>query len=405
MSGLFKLSLDDTAFQRVFQSFEDKLNRHEEMIMNLQRLLQQKPGRNELDKIREDLRNEFADKMQQMQSDMFDHIDDRVSKIEKHVNEQLCGLTEVTQLAQRLSLTEEVSNRNQSSISELQNHIQSIATSYGGINGAKPLLNDSLQRVLNGSTNLVVNNFKNIFESINKMKTDLKQCQDDLNKVIEDEANKKLNLEKELFDLSEFDPQPDFTCNWKEMPELPKLNKFEHIVESIEYLYGLVPKLQGYMIAMHNKIVDNADGLQNAMDKDTLDRLFDKLRRAVLEMDQDLAELKQGVGKNLTKKDVLQIINEVLKLDEAEQGTSIGGVKCIACGRDMPAVNGAMTETEANKRMGLPPNSIAFINNMGASTQLFSSLNSLKNGINEAPKAMKSFHACKVSKRPISRPS
>ena len=161
----------------------------------------------------------------------------------------------------------------------------------------------------------------------------------------------------------------------------------------------MVPKLQGYLLAMHNKILDNTEGISNIMSKEALDNMLEKIKAAILEMDNDLTELKDGISKNLTRGDVLQMIKDTLKLEGRIEGTSIGGVKCIACGRDMPLVNGALTEDEAAKRLGLPPNSIAFINSLGANTQLFSNADSLKKGINETPRSVRSFHACKVTKR------
>ena len=98
------------------------------------------------------------------------------------------------------------------------------------------------------------------------------------------------------------------------------------------------------------------------------------------------------------------MINEALHPDENDNGTSVGTVKCMACGRDTPIVNGAIPENEAIRKLGIPPNSLTLLNLNGSNTQLYSGLNSLKAGINETPKSVKSFHACKVTKKPFSRP-
>ena len=62
---------------------------------------------------------------------------------------------------------------------------------------------------------------------------------------------------------------------------------------------------------MHERVVDNFNGLENATDKQTLDKLLEKLRRAILEMDNNLTELRSDIGKNLTKKEYDTIIQKI----------------------------------------------------------------------------------------------
>ena len=393
MSGLFKLTFDDSAFQSAFNKIEERLNRHEEMILELQKLIQQKPNRDEMDQFKQDLTREIDNKMHQFQLDVYDIIDEKVSHIENKFKDKLSALPDIELMIKRLSMVEEVSNKDHSILGELQNHVLTIATCYGGVGKVKPYLNDNLSKNLNVSTNLINNNFQSIFNSLKGVKGDIQKCLEEIkngNKIQNDNIN---------IDISNYDPKPEYQANWREPPDLPKIYKFDSIVDEVGYLYDMVPKLQGYLLAMHNKILDNTEGISNIMSKEALDNMLEKIKAAILEMDNDLTELKDGISKNLTRGDVLQMIKDTLKLEGRIEGTSIGGVKCIACGRDMPLVNGALTEDEAAKRLGLPPNSIAFINSLGANTQLFSNADSLKKGINETPRSVRSFHACKVTKR------
>ncbi|KAK8900577.1 hypothetical protein M9Y10_002906 [Tritrichomonas musculus] len=404
MSGLFKLSFDDSQFQRVFQNFEDKLNRHEEMILELQRLLQQKPNRSELEKAKDNLRQEIEDKLNQFQSELTEQVENKIHELEKKVRDQLGNVSELKQFSNRLAINEELANQNRSQVSELRGYLQTVIESYGAINNSVPVLNEHLHKVLLGSTNLVTNNFKSIFDTLNQYKADFNQCFDDL-KNLREELSKEQERNKNAIsiDFTKIDPQPEFKTNWRTKPILPEMFKFTNITEVIEYFYNLESKLQGYLSAMHERVIDNTVGLENATDKATLDKLLEKLRRAILEMDSDLTELRNGIGKNLTRKEVLKMIGEALHPDEND-GTSIGTVKCIACGRDTPIVNGAIPENEAIKKLGIPPNSLTLLNLNGSNTQMYSSLSTLKAGINEAPKSVRSFHACKVKKKPVSRP-
>ena len=104
MSGLFKLSFDDSQFQRVFQNFEDKLNRHEEMILELQRLLQQKPNRSELEKAKDNLRQEIEDKLNQFQSELTEQVENKIHELEKKVRDQLGNVSELKQFSNRLAI-------------------------------------------------------------------------------------------------------------------------------------------------------------------------------------------------------------------------------------------------------------------------------------------------------------
>lgn len=404
-SGLFKLSLDDSQFQNIFQNFEDKLNRHEEMILELQRLIHQKTNRSELDKVKDMLRQEFEDKLNQLQADLSEQVDTKLHELDKKVRIQLQEVTELAQFSSRLTQNEELSNQNRKQVSELHGYLQTIIECYGGINNSVPVLNEHLHKVLQGSTDLITNNFKSIFGTLEKYKSDFNQYFKDLQKLREDfDKEQERNKHAIEIDFTKIDPQPDFKTNWKVKPILPDMFKFTNITEVIEYFYSLQPKLQGYLSAMHERVVDNTIGLENATDKATLDKLLEKLRRAILEMDSDLSELRNGIGKNLTRKEVLKMINEALHPDENDNGTSVGTVKCIACGRETPIVNGAISENEATRKLGIPPNSLTLLNLNGSNTQMYSSLSSLKSGINENPKSVKSFHACKVKKKPLSRP-
>lgn len=404
MSGLFKLTFDDSQFQRVFQNFEEKLNRHEEMIHELQRLLQQKPSRSELEKVKEDLRKEFTEKISQAQADITEQIDIRFLDFERKVKEQLNALSEISILSKRVGVNEEISETNRKSIADLQLHTQTIANCFGLLNNESALLDDTLQNTLQRSTILVKNNFNTIFDTLGKYKTDFDKVYIDLKNIKGEISENKEQISRLVdIDLSTINPQPEFNVSWTEKPILPDISKFDNIVQVVAYIYEMEPKLQGYLLSMHQRVLDNIEGIDNAMTKETLDRLLEKIRKAIRQMDDNLADLRNQIGKNLTRKEVQKMIEDVFKSDEVIEGTSVGAVRCIACGREMPQVNGALPESETIKKLGVPPNSLTLLNGGGGSTQMYSSLTTLKGGINETPRSIKSFHACKVTRRSTSK--
>ena len=165
-------------------------------------------------------------------------------------------------------------------------------------------------------------------------------------------------------DLSGLNLRPDCTMEFEEPPTLPKLEKFDKVESSVDYMYEMVPKLQAILNCYHEKI----DSLPNTeLDRDFLGELMDKLRGSMAGMSRELEDLKNNVSKGVSRADVAKMIREMMHVDTEPDQTSVGCVKCIACGRDMRQVAGAMPEEEATRTMGAPPQSMATASDYGPS--------------------------------------
>lgn len=399
MKDLFKLSLDDSAFQRVFGSFEEKLSRHEQMILELQRLLQGKASMKDLDQLKDDLRKEFDSKLEDLEEKVSKQIDKRIREVENNLKDKIGGLDQLGDLAKRLKSLEDSFTNNNKMLITTHEAVKCLATAYGGLSKTAAPLDNNLMKVLNGSTNQVVNNFKIIFDALTQFKGDLGMLMDKVNNYKEPTAGVTI-------DLSDINPRPGYVASWRDNPELPQITKFDNINEAVDYIYQLIPKLQGYLNAMHGKIVDNTSDLDGMIDKETLEKLLEKLRQAIIDMDDDLTELRKGMNKSLTRADVIALIKALT--NQEDTSTSVGTVRCIACGRETTVVNGAMTEDEALKRLGAPPNSLAYMTIGGGSNygQLYTGNDTMDREFNESPRSKRPFRAsCRVTKQRPKPPS
>ena len=118
MKDLFKLSFDDSAFQRVFQSFESRLNQHDELLMQLQRLLQEKASQKDLDALQESLRSEFDAQLKQLENALTARIDSKLEKLELFVREQVGGANEFADIAKRMQGVEETAQNSATRIAQ-----------------------------------------------------------------------------------------------------------------------------------------------------------------------------------------------------------------------------------------------------------------------------------------------
>lgn len=389
MKDLFKLTLDDTAFQRVFGNFEEKLNRHEEMILELHRLLQEKPSRSEMEK----MRTEFDQKLKDLENRMIDHIESKVLYLEKHMNMQMSQFSNVSELTRRIESVEDCTNDNTKTVHELKSHVQTIASSFAGISKVPASLDSSLAKSLTRSTDLIVNNFKKLFEGLAKQSDDLTECR----KTVQELSN----AEPKSFeiDLSDLKVRPGYVASWRDLPLLPQIYKFKTVNEAVAYLYELMPKLQGHITAMHGRIVENTEELLDVIDKETIESLIEKLRRAIVSMNNELGDLKTNLKRNLTKSDVIALISEMMGNQDFDKETAVGTVRCIACGRDMGQVSGASPEIETIKKLGIPINSLTTKVTANTLGQLYYNQDTMISGIVEQPRSIRARSSCKVSRQ------
>jgi hypothetical protein len=160
--------------------------------------------------------------------------------------------------------------------------------------------------------------------------------------------------------FSDYRPYPPIVAHWSDPPELPGIYPFPSMGNWLDYFYRMVPKLQAHLTAIHSKVADLNHEFTVKMDRGFLEKMYDTFQSIVAELKNGFEELKHGLEETATREEINGIIENLFGSMNIETETSVGRVKCIACGREMNKVVGALTETEISRALGTPPNSIAF---------------------------------------------
>jgi hypothetical protein len=187
-------------------------------------------------------------------------------------------------------------------------------------------------------------------------------------------------------------PYPAPTVHWTDPPMLPGIYQFGDIAAVVDYIYRLVPKLQAHLSAMQEKVVDLDRLFESKSDRVLVEKMFERFQAVIAEMKTGIDDLKDGLEQTATRDEINGIVEEIFNQMNIESETSIGRVKCIACGRDIHKVAGALTETEIARAMGTPPNSMAFHSRVSSPVGMqFTSTDGFNSAITESPRAVRPF--------------
>jgi hypothetical protein len=448
-SELFKvnIALDDSAFLRLFGGAQKQLNKHEQSILELQRLLQDRVGRQELekvqndfrlelDKLRAELRQDFTQLKTETKADreavqtdnrgQLDHVKEDFQRNldtlkeanQQAVADQISRLEELESrdagLAARLQSIEEAATSVGQNWQELQTYIQFMATSYGRLNDTDIEVNPDMEKKVNAVADKVNNQFAMLFHAMSKHQTDIiKLCE-----ACGIEAESAGIFQNGQFaipgsgsgfgmgmgiDLSELEPKPPLAVAWPEPPILPVTPKFESVNDSVAYLYDLCPAIQGHLSALHGQVLLNSEELSTTVDRNTLDPFLDKLRQAIIDIDEELSEMRAGIEANLTRPEVLQMIEKAFRDNENE--TAAGSMRCLACGQTSRHVAGATIEPDTVRRLGVPTNTLALMSILGGNRigPLYSGPEQLESAIEEAPRSMRRGQSPAKVIKPLSK--
>ena len=162
------------------------------------------------------------------------------------------------------------------------------------------------------------------------------------------------------FDITSIHPYPPVAAHWRDPPELPPIHPFLNIGEVVDYIYRIVPRLQAHMTAMQAKIVENAGEISNKVERMVIEKMFEKFQTVISGLSKRVAELKEGYDRTPSRDEINSIVTSMIKMISQESQTSIGRLRCIACGREIPQVTGAMSEDEAINALGPVSNSTVF---------------------------------------------
>ncbi|OHT01650.1 hypothetical protein TRFO_31483 [Tritrichomonas foetus] len=413
---LFKI--DETAVHRYMNNIGNHLKTHDEQIAELMKLLRGIPSANDINQ----LRDEFDRKLNQLKESLNNKIEDsnqslndRISRLKDDTDNKLSSISESlgkkidnvqNDLSGRLSDVEEEIEKLKKHISTLPTHsnddelnealnnikklndlanenreyIQTIATSYALVNKTQAPLGPALQRTLYATSDYITRNFKKLSDAIKALQG-IKPTSETI-------------IQQTEIDLSGLNYiGSEIPADFNESPKLPPIYKFGEVPDAIQYMYDSFPKLQGYLNALHKRLLTVNDGEKGSdFDPSVFDNLIATVRKALADMAAELNELKKGNGnKGLTRADVLKMLRDLLAEEDFDgNDTAIGYVKCIACGREIRQVAGAMTEEMAYRTLGAPTNSVAMFPYIGADksiNQMFANSDQVDKSYLESPRS------------------
>jgi hypothetical protein len=420
---LFNFSVDERLFRDLLQSFQDHLRVHDDQIEKLfaaqrdgaiVRLLGEKADKTDLEMRCGDLRTDLMAVLNSLRRD----IDARVSSLEldasstngrlDHAETQLQTLQDLPRgpsaadFDRALSRLKEVESQSAAIATKLQSTrdaVQHVASAFGSIHQSRISIESGLQRGLRSTAEHIRNNFSLLFDGVSRLSSDVSRLTDG-------PAGQRYDT-----DFSTIDLRPAAPANFADPPKLPRLAKFRDVGDIVSYIYDTVPRLQGFLDAMHGKIAEVADIVPDLAVRAGVELTLAQLGSNVAELQRSVADVRVHVGRAATKGEVTAIARRLQGIQDgdAATSTSIGIVKCIACGREMQQVAGAMTEDEADRLLGAPPNCVAaapqsdapFVPIYAASgSEAFDTA-----GMIESPRAVRPFRATVAVRRKLQIPA
>jgi hypothetical protein len=194
-------------------------------------------------------------------------------------------------------------------------------------------------------------------------------------------------------DLTDIGPYPAARVHWTDPPELPGIRKFYRVEEAVDFIYRMFPKLQAHLLVLQKKLVElNAEQAEK-IDRSLVERMFERFQGVIAEIKTRFDDLKDAVEQTATRDEINVMMEDLFHSLNLENETSIGRVKCIACGRETTRVTGAMAEGDVARTLGNPPNSIAF--RTPAAPQpigvVFSSKDGFDSAITESPRSVRPY--------------
>lgn len=427
--------VDETAMREFSQLLVDRLDRHEQMILDLQKKVDDKANLSDLDNLRLEMRKEMEEnlaktnqriqklenKVDRMENTLFE-VKDKLNEIDSAIDKKIQQAEDkirsafdslIKELEQRmkdkLNDLDNLIPHNEDSMAnvlnklkELENNVttnslkiqltresvQHIATAYAAINNLNASLDGSLPRVMKQTSDKITKNFVLLFDAITNMSSEIK-------------CLKNSKRPKEEFDISGLELRSGSVPNFQDPPKLPHLEKFGGVEDMVDYMYQLIPKLQGYLYSMHDKISENVNGIGKCAEKEATNTSFRSVNNDIEDLTADMNNIRNALAKVATRADLIGALKKFGSQSESDGSTAVGRVKCIACGRDIQQVTGAMHEEDAERQLGTPSNCLATGGSVGA---MYSSIDGLDGGLIESPRSLRPFKGSISAKRKIATP-
>jgi hypothetical protein len=168
------------------------------------------------------------------------------------------------------------------------------------------------------------------------------------------------HVESTNFNITSIRPYPKMVADWHDPPDLPPIHQFIHLHEVVEYTYQLVPRLQAHLTAMHLRLAENVTEIAGKAARSTIEKIFEQFQTMIKELHGRVRELSQAMERTANREEVQHKIDRILESIPEAGKTTVGCVKCIACGRGISRVSGAVSEREAYRSLGTPPSSVVY---------------------------------------------
>jgi hypothetical protein len=243
----------------------------------------------------------------------------------------------------------------------------------------------------------VTMNFQNLFEQLNELKDEVKAVQvlRDRPPGPEPEAAQHEPPPAYDFDITMIHPYPAMVAHWRDLPELPQVHQFLNMAEVVGYVYRLVPKLQAHLSAIQAKLAENSVDIQAKVEKVLVEKMFEKFQAVIADVRTRIGELRASIEQTASRGEVNQALDDILDSVCHDHRTAVGTMKCMACGREIVQVAGAVPEEEAFRTLGAPPNSMVY--QTGPTSRLSAACRErFESDIVESPRSVRLF-------KPLSR--
>jgi methyl-accepting chemotaxis protein len=296
----------------------------------------------------------------------------------------------------RLQDIEEKAEYTATRVQHTRDALQQVASAFASVAHTTVSIEGGLQRGMRATSDHLIKNFAILFDGVSRLTAESKGLAE------------MFAEQMAQFDLSKLELRPPISPQWSDPPKLPQLRKFTGVDEAVAYIYSLVPKLQGYLSAVHKKL-GSVDGvLPSFADRQETDTSISQLIGAANELQKQVTELQKQIGKMATKGDLASLKRAQTAAAQLDMQTAVGCFRCMACGRDIQQVSGSMSEADAARMLGgapslvavAPQNALPFSPLYGSSAaEAFDT-----SGIIESPRGIRSFAASSSARRKIQYP-
>jgi predicted sugar kinase len=191
-----RIQVDESFLDKVFKQLEVRLDKHEEWIIELQKLLRNKPDRSELKELYELIQNElesrfgetnnrisaleqtFNSSLRDLESRMLGRVQLVENSFDQKLRDQITSLEKkipeadgrIERLIERMDSAENTIHANDKKLHLTRDSVQHIASSIAHLNQTRATLDSSLPDTLKSSVNTINDRFTEIFDELEKIR-------------------------------------------------------------------------------------------------------------------------------------------------------------------------------------------------------------------------------------------